>query len=98
MLWTCERLVQLLDTLGIAFRLHRHEPVHTVAEGEAVRVLLDRGVAEAPGLVYFHPFSGTASLGLSVADLLRFLNHTGHNPLIVDMASQAEATLKPTAG
>jgi Ala-tRNA(Pro) deacylase len=44
----------------------------------SVAVALDAALAEAPGLVWFHPLVNTASLGLRPAELLRFLQGLGH--------------------
>lgn len=44
----------------------------------AVAVALDAALAEAPGLVWFHPLVNTASIGLRPAELLRFLGGLGH--------------------
>ena len=43
-----------------------------------VRVLLDEGLAAAPGPLLFHPFSNDASLELSYAALLALIKNTGH--------------------
>jgi Ala-tRNA(Pro) deacylase len=50
----------------------------------SVRFVLDRALAEAPGLIWVHPLSNDASTGLAPADLLRFLRQLGHAPAIID--------------
>lgn len=51
----------------------------------AVRLALDRAVAEAPSLVWCHPLVNTASTGVTAAGLLRFLEAAGHAPHILDL-------------
>lgn len=48
-----------------------------------VTPVLDRFMMAAERVVY-HPLINDMSIGLSPADLLRFLDGTGHTPLIVD--------------
>ena len=51
-------------------------------EAALVRVVIDSRLADAD-CVNVHPLRNTATLGLSGADLLRFLQATGHTPLVV---------------
>lgn len=51
----------------------------------SVRLGLDRALAEASGLVWFHPLVNTASTGLTSRDFLRFLEAVGHPPHILDL-------------
>lgn len=53
-----------------------------------VRVVLDRRLAEAE-TVNVHPLRNTATLGLSGADLVRFLSLTGHEPLVTELPARA---------
>ncbi|XP_053731268.1 prolyl-tRNA synthetase associated domain-containing protein 1-like isoform X1 [Synchiropus splendidus] len=49
----------------------------------SVQLVLDRALVEGPHpLVFFHPMTNTASLGLHPQDLLRFLEETGHKPIL----------------
>jgi len=54
------------------------------AEPGAVRIAIDRALAEAPGLVHFHPLTNAATTAIRPADLIRFLRHLGHAPEIFD--------------
>jgi Ala-tRNA(Pro) deacylase len=51
----------------------------------SVRVALDRALAEAPGLAWFHPLVNTASTGIRPGDLLRFLRGLGHEVAVLDL-------------
>ncbi|HEY4249678.1 MAG TPA: prolyl-tRNA synthetase associated domain-containing protein [Roseomonas sp.] len=50
----------------------------------SVRFVLDRALAEAPGLVWVHPLTNDASTGLAAPDLIRFLDHLGHTVAVLD--------------
>ena len=50
--------------------------------GGAVKVVIDARLAAAE-CVNVHPLRNTATIGLSGAELIRFLTSTGHPPLIV---------------
>ncbi len=50
----------------------------------AVKVVIDSRLASA-ACVNVHPLRNTATLGLSGADLLAFLNATGHPPTVVEL-------------
>ena len=52
-------------------------------EAHAVRLVLDRGVAE-DGPVNAHPLVNTMTTALAPADLLRFFAATGHTPRWLD--------------
>lgn len=60
---------------------------------DRVSVVLDAEMMQAD-LVNYHPLINTATIALQPDDLLRFLDATGHHPLIVDLTS---ATAVPTA-
>jgi Ala-tRNA(Pro) deacylase len=79
-------------SFGSADRLKRHlgvEPGSVTPlslandENRAVRLVLDRGVAEG-GPVNAHPLVNTMTTALSPADLLRFFAATGHTPHWLD--------------
>ncbi len=59
---------------------------------ERVSIVLDSEMMRAD-LVNYHPLINTATIALSPADLLRFLDATGHQPLIADLG---EATIGRT--
>ncbi|XP_068183764.1 prolyl-tRNA synthetase associated domain-containing protein 1 [Antennarius striatus] len=49
----------------------------------SVKLVLDRDlVGGAYEMVYFHPMTNSASMGLRPDDLLHFLKETGHEPLL----------------
>jgi Ala-tRNA(Pro) deacylase len=50
-----------------------------------VRVLLDAALAQAEGLVWFHPLVNTASTGIHPGDLLRFLRGLGHEVVVLHL-------------
>jgi len=74
----------LRETLGVApgsvtpFGLVHARP------GE-VRVALDAALAQAPGLVWFHPLVNTASTGIQATDLLGFLRGLGHEVAVLQL-------------
>ncbi|KAI2657368.1 prolyl-tRNA synthetase associated domain-containing 1-like protein [Labeo rohita] len=50
----------------------------------SVKMVLDRDLTHGGHeRVYFHPMTNSASLGLKPDDLLRFLEETGHEPVIL---------------
>ena len=62
----------------------------TPPAGEArVQIVLDAGMMEAD-LVNYHPLLNTMTTALSPADLLRFLDDTGHEPRIVDLTAASQ--------
>ena len=54
--------------------------------GHKVRLVLDRGL-EAGGPVNAHPLTNTMTSAISMADLLRFFEATGHKPAWIDLAA-----------
>ena len=79
-------------SFGSADRLKRHLGVEpgsvtplSLANDEscAVRLVLDRGVAEG-GPINAHPLVNTMTTALAPADLLRFFEATGHSPHWLD--------------
>lgn len=48
-----------------------------------VQVIIDKAMMDAE-LICVHPLDNAMTVSLSPADLLRFFDHTGHQPLIVD--------------
>ncbi len=54
----------------------------------AVRVVLDAAMMRHD-IVNYHPLDNRMTVGLSPADLLRFIGHTGHAPEIVDLTPAA---------
>lgn len=50
---------------------------------QSVKFVLDRDLVEGGHeMVYFHPMTNAASMGLKPEDLLRFLKETGHEPIL----------------
>lgn len=81
-----------------AEHLHRHlgvEPGSVTPfavindRAHAVQIVLDKQLVEAE-LVNFHPLTNTQSTTIRGADLLNFLTHTGHTPLVLDFATLNE--------
>jgi Ala-tRNA(Pro) deacylase len=50
---------------------------------ESVRVVLDRALVSEP-TVHCHPLTNDRTTSLSGADLVRFLEATGHPPTLLD--------------
>ncbi|CAL8259013.1 unnamed protein product [Lota lota] len=49
----------------------------------SVKLLLDRDLLHGGHqAVHLHPMTNTATLGMQPSDLLRFLQHTGHEPIL----------------
>ncbi|XP_061645217.1 prolyl-tRNA synthetase associated domain-containing protein 1 isoform X2 [Phyllopteryx taeniolatus] len=54
-------------------------------EDRSVTLVLDRDLLEGGHpMVYFHPMTNAATVGMKPEDLLRFLEHTGHRPVLED--------------
>lgn len=53
-----------------------------------VRIMLDADMMQAPRVNY-HPMDNAMTVGLSPADLIRFIERTGHKPEIVDLRPAA---------
>lgn len=159
---TPERLFEILEELGIAYDLHRHDPIFTVAEGLHLKksipglhcrnlflrdkkkrmflvvaanetavdlkalpellgcgrlsfgsperlwkhlgirpgsvcpfcvvndrsgdvgVILDKYMMSAD-IVCYHPLDNSMTIGLTPDDLIKFIEYTGHRPVIVDL-------------
>lgn len=58
---------------------------------QVVKVVLDQKMVEAD-LVCVHPLDNAMTVSLSPDDLLKFFNHTGHEPHILDMTDLAPDT------
>lgn len=58
---------------------------------EKISIVLDAEMMQAD-LVNYHPLINTATIALSPADLLCFLDATGHRPLIADLGGATIAT------
>ena len=54
-----------------------------------VRVVLDKGMIEAPPPLNFHPLRNDMTTAISADDLVRFLRDTGHEPMIVTLPERA---------
>lgn len=52
---------------------------------QAVRVILDQKMMEQDRVNY-HPLKNTMTIGVTPDGLLKFLEHTGHTPQILDLA------------
>ena len=55
----------------------------------SITVVLDAGLAAAER-VNVHPLRNTATLGLSGADLLTFLQSTGHDPVVAELPARTD--------
>lgn len=50
---------------------------------QSVKFVLDRDLVEGGHeMIFFHPMTNAASMGLRPDDLLRFLKETGHEPIL----------------
>jgi len=87
----------LWDALGV--RPGAVTPLAAINDAEGrVRMVLDSGILDAD-LVNAHPLHNRATTAIAPADLLRFLDATGHSPLIVDFdALEARAGARAEAG
>ena len=56
----------------------------------AVKLVLHKGVADAD-IVVAHPMINTMSIAVKSADMLRFLESTGHIPQIIDLKQYARS-------
>ncbi|MBH0237814.1 prolyl-tRNA synthetase associated domain-containing protein [Methylobrevis albus] len=61
-----------------------------------VTVVLDAGLVAA-GTVNFHPLENTATTTIEAGDLVRFLQATGHSPLITELPVQAPQPVETAA-
>ena len=52
----------------------------------AVRIVLDAGLLRDHAWVHFHPLVNSMTTAIRPADLLRFLNHLGHTPAVLELA------------
>lgn len=74
---------RLMRTLGVIPGAVTPFAALNDAEG-AVQVVLDRGLIELDPL-NFHPLDNTMTTRIASADLLKFLEATGHQPMIIDL-------------
>lgn len=52
-------------------------------KNQSVKLVLDRDLLEGGhDMIYFHPMTNAATMGLRPDDLLRFLTETGHEPVL----------------
>ncbi len=86
---------RLLACLGVApgsvtpFALiNRQNPGE---DGGKLRVVLDADMMDA-GLVNYHPLTNRATTTMSPADLLRFIDDCGHEPMIVKLPPASPAS------
>lgn len=56
--------------------------------GNNVKICLDKSMMETD-IVNYHPLQNTMTVGLKPADLIRFIESTGHTPHIIDLSSAA---------
>lgn len=61
----------------------------------AVTPVLDAEMMRAE-IINFHPLDNTMTIGLRPADLLTFMAHFGHKPIILEMAALAPDNTNPT--
>jgi Ala-tRNA(Pro) deacylase len=52
----------------------------------AVRIVLDAGLLRDHAWVHFHPLVNSMTTAIRPADLLRFLDHLGHAPAVLELA------------
>lgn len=52
-------------------------------KGGDVKICLDKSMMETD-IVNYHPLLNTMTIGVKPADLIRFIEHCGHNPHIID--------------
>lgn len=52
--------------------------------GHNVKILLDKSMMETD-IVNYHPLLNTMTIGVTPADLIKFIESTGHTPHIVDL-------------
>ncbi len=77
---------RLYDRLGVVpGSVTPFAAINEADAAEKVRIILDAEMMAAD-LVNYHPLVNTMTTAVSPADLLRFLDSTGHAPLIVDLA------------
>ena len=70
---------RLFEMLGV----RPGQSVHAINDlGHKVQLLLDADLADQP-CMFAHPLVNDMTLGVSAADLMRFFNHTGHNPQLL---------------
>lgn len=55
---------------------------------KAVTIVLDAAMMQND-IVNYHPMENHMTIGLAPADLVRFIKHTGHEPLILDLSPAA---------
>mgnify|MGYP001176856175 CR=1 FL=1 len=58
--------------------------------GQRVRVVVDARLLRHE-VINAHPLENTATTSISREDLMRFLRHSGHEPLIVDMTAPGDS-------
>ena len=52
-----------------------------------VTVILDSSLTANPNeMIYSHPMTNAASIGMSSANLIKFLKHSNHDPIIVEIS------------
>ena len=52
-----------------------------------VTVILDSTLVDnADEMVYSHPMTNAASIGIASSDLMKFLKHTNHEPVVVEIS------------
>lgn len=56
--------------------------------GNNVKIILDQSMMET-AIVNYHPLLNTMTIGVKPADLVRFIESTGHTPHIVDLSPAA---------
>lgn len=56
--------------------------------GNNVKICLDKSMMETD-IVNFHPLKNTMTIGVKPADLIRFVEHCGHVPHIIDFSPAA---------
>lgn len=81
---------RLWDNLGV--RPGSVCPFSIINDKEsAVTIVLDKAMMQND-IVNYHPMENHMTIGLSPDDLVKFIKHTGHEPLILDLAPAAPDT------
>ena len=87
-------LYAFLADLGISVSTVRHPPLFTVADSQALRgeipggqvkVVLDQALMDHE-VINGHPLTNEATTAIAAADLVRFVEATGHDPAILKVS------------
>nr|XP_004669013.1 prolyl-tRNA synthetase associated domain-containing protein 1 [Jaculus jaculus] len=81
--------LRFADEIAMAEKLQVSQgcvtPLALFCDDGDVKFVLDSAFMEGGHeKVYFHPMTNAATMGLSPEDLLKFVKHTGHDPIILN--------------